>query len=96
MTATTALDSLRGEVQLRLESHPAREWSPRLLRALIAIFDLEFGEPSRPPNLRLVTLPNGSAGGSLPLAGVVEAEKEAGRSTNYEFLDQPSQSWSST
>lgn len=43
------LDRLRRELQSRLEFRPARHWSARLLAAMIAVFDLEFGELVEPP-----------------------------------------------
>lgn len=35
-------DHLRMEVARRFDAYPADDWSPRLLAALIAVFDLEF------------------------------------------------------
>ncbi|AKN17478.1 hypothetical protein MHAE_04355 [Mycobacterium haemophilum DSM 44634] len=46
MTATTHdadLKYLRKELAARFDSYPSDDWSPRLLAALIAVFDLEFG-----------------------------------------------------
>lgn len=39
------LRRLRRELQSRMEFRPARYWSARLLSALIAVFDMEFGHP---------------------------------------------------
>lgn len=37
------VESLRAKVQQRMLARPAASWSPRLLLALVAVFDLEFG-----------------------------------------------------
>lgn len=51
------LEGLRAELQRRMTCRPATSWSPRLLSALIAVFDLEFGplpNSSERPKLRIV------------------------------------------
>lgn len=39
------IDGLRQALRQRLESHPYGAYSPELLRALIAVFDLVIGQP---------------------------------------------------
>jgi hypothetical protein len=34
------IEYLRGEVLARIDAHPLDDWSPALLRAMIAVFDL--------------------------------------------------------
>ena len=36
----TNIEYLRHEVLARIDAHPLDEWSPALLRAMIAVFDL--------------------------------------------------------
>ncbi len=43
------LDHLRTELVQRFEEHPADYWPARLIAALIAVFDLEFGVPDSDP-----------------------------------------------
>ena len=40
-----SIDDLRAEVLVRVDAQPFEEWSPALLRALIAIFDLNGVTP---------------------------------------------------
>jgi hypothetical protein len=39
------IDKLRGELLDRVDAQPFEEWSPALLRALIAVFDLNGVTP---------------------------------------------------
>lgn len=41
----TAIEYLRGELLDRMDAQPFDDWSPALLRALIAVFDLNGVEP---------------------------------------------------
>ncbi|GBG38757.1 hypothetical protein [Mycobacterium montefiorense] len=36
----TNIDYLRHEVLARIDAHPLEDWSPAMLRAMIAVFDL--------------------------------------------------------
>jgi hypothetical protein len=36
----TNIEYLRHEVLARIDAHPLEDWSPALLRAMIAVFDL--------------------------------------------------------
>jgi hypothetical protein len=42
----TNIDELRGELFDRVDAQPFEEWSPALLRALIAVFDLNGVTPT--------------------------------------------------
>lgn len=42
----TGIEHLRREVLDRLDAHPFDDWSPALLRALIAVFDLNGVTPT--------------------------------------------------
>jgi hypothetical protein len=46
------LEHLRCEVLDRIEAQPFDEWSPALLRALIAVFDLNGVTPAVPHGFR--------------------------------------------
>ncbi|WP_142305273.1 hypothetical protein [Mycobacterium intracellulare] len=52
------IDHLRIEMARRFDAYPTDSWSPNLLAALIAVFDLEFGVPDsdspKGPGLRVV------------------------------------------
>jgi hypothetical protein len=41
----TAVEHLRAELFDRVDAHPFEDWSPALLRALIAVFDLNGATP---------------------------------------------------
>lgn len=48
---------LRSELLRRVEVHPVRSWSPPLLAAMIAVFDLAAPElPLQPPKRPTLTL----------------------------------------
>lgn len=47
------LRRLRGELLRRVEAHPVRTWSPRLLTAMIAILDLVWTESPPEPGHRV-------------------------------------------
>jgi len=42
----TGIECLRGELLDRMDAQPFDDWSPALLRALIAVFDLDGGTPA--------------------------------------------------
>lgn len=46
------IDYLRAEVLNRLDAQPFEDWSPALLRALIAVFDLNGVTPAAPIGFR--------------------------------------------
>ncbi len=46
------IDYLRDEVLSRLDAQPFEDWSPALLRALIAVFDLNGVTPAAPRGFR--------------------------------------------
>lgn len=46
------IDYLRDQVLDRLDAQPFEDWSPALLRALIAIFDLNGVIPASPRGFR--------------------------------------------
>ncbi|WP_158090007.1 hypothetical protein [Mycobacterium europaeum] len=46
------IDYLRAEVIDRIDAQPFEDWSPALLRALIAVFDLNGVVPAAPRGLR--------------------------------------------
>lgn len=48
----SGIEYLRDQVLDRLHAQPFEEWSPALLRALIAIFDLNGVTPARPRGFR--------------------------------------------
>ncbi len=48
----TGIDYLRAEVLHRIDARPFEDWSPALLRALIAVFDLNGVTPATPPGFR--------------------------------------------
>jgi hypothetical protein len=48
----TAIEHLRCEVLERIEAQPFDDWSPALLRALIAVFDLNGITPVIPRGFR--------------------------------------------
>jgi hypothetical protein len=41
------IEHLRCELLARIDAHPFDDWSPALLRALIAVFDLNGVTPAR-------------------------------------------------
>jgi hypothetical protein len=45
----TGIEYLRGEVLDRMDAQPFDDWSPALLQALIAIFDLNGVTPATAP-----------------------------------------------
>jgi len=46
------IEHLRGELFDRMDAHPFEDWSPALLRALIAVFDLNGVTPTIPRSFR--------------------------------------------
>jgi hypothetical protein len=48
----TNIDYLRRELLDRVDARPFEDWSPALLRALIAVFDLNGLTPSAPHRFR--------------------------------------------
>ncbi|OBH98646.1 hypothetical protein [Mycobacterium sp. E2733] len=48
----SGIDYLRDEVLSRLDARPFEDWSPALLRALIAVFDLNGVTPAVPQGFR--------------------------------------------
>ena len=48
----TGIEYLRCEVLDRIEAQPFDDWSPALLRALIAVFDLNGITPAAPHSFR--------------------------------------------
>ena len=42
----TGIEYLRGELLDRVDAQPLEDWSPALLRALIAVFDLNGVKPT--------------------------------------------------
>ncbi|WP_156349483.1 MULTISPECIES: hypothetical protein [unclassified Mycobacterium] len=48
----SGIDYLRDEVLSRLDAQPFEDWSPALLRALIAVFDLNGVTPAAPIGFR--------------------------------------------
>jgi hypothetical protein len=48
----TNIDYLRCELLDRVDARPFEDWSPALLRALIAVFDLNGVAPSAPSRFR--------------------------------------------
>ncbi|OBB65901.1 MULTISPECIES: hypothetical protein [unclassified Mycobacterium] len=48
----SGIDYLRDEVLSRLDAQPFEDWSPALLRALIAVFDLNGVTPAAPQGFR--------------------------------------------
>ncbi|BBZ69472.1 hypothetical protein [Mycobacterium paraseoulense] len=48
----SGIDYLRAEVLDRLDAQPFEDWSPALLRALIAVFDLNGVTPAAPQGFR--------------------------------------------
>lgn len=42
----TGIEYLRGELLDRVDAQPLEDWSPALLRALIAVFDLNGVSPT--------------------------------------------------
>ncbi|WP_175879842.1 hypothetical protein [Mycobacterium sp. IS-2888] len=46
MTDRHDIEYLRREVLDRIDAHPFEDWSPALLRALIAVFDLNGVTPA--------------------------------------------------
>ena len=52
MTDKQGIEYLRDEFLDRLDAEPFDEWSPDLLRALIAVFDLSGITPARRPGFR--------------------------------------------
>jgi hypothetical protein len=48
----TTIEHLRAELFDRVDAHPLEDWSPALLRALIAVFDLNGVTPLTPHNFR--------------------------------------------
>jgi|KBSSwiStaDraftv2_1062776.scaffolds.fasta_scaffold03943_3 hypothetical protein len=56
MTTSRELDRLHHQLADRFDEHPPKEWSPALVSALIALFDLHFAEggSNKAPVLELV------------------------------------------
>ena len=52
MTDKQGIEYLRDEFLDRLDAEPFDDWSPDLLRALIAVFDLSGITPARRPGFR--------------------------------------------
>jgi hypothetical protein len=48
----TSIEYLRGELLDRVDAQPFETWSPALLRALIAVFDLNGITPTVPRGFR--------------------------------------------
>jgi hypothetical protein len=48
----TGIEYLRSELFDRMDAQPFDEWSPALLRALIAVFELNGAMPSAPHGFR--------------------------------------------
>jgi hypothetical protein len=48
----TGIDHLRAEVLARLDAQPFEDWSPALLRALVAVFDLNGVTPAASQGFR--------------------------------------------
>ena len=48
----TGIEYLRAEVIDRIDAQPFEDWSPALLRALIAVFDLNGVTPAAPHGFR--------------------------------------------
>ena len=46
------IEYLRGELLDRVDAHPFDDWSPALLRALIAVFDLSGVTPTARQSFR--------------------------------------------
>jgi hypothetical protein len=46
--ATADVDHLRSELLRRCAAHPVRSWSPAMLSAMIAVFDLWGSQPPTP------------------------------------------------
>jgi hypothetical protein len=49
---TCSIEHLRSELFDRMDAQPFDEWSPALLRALIAVFELNGATPSAPHGFR--------------------------------------------
>lgn len=52
MQQQTTVEHLRAELFDRVDAHPFEDWSPALLRALIAVFDLNGATPLAHPSFR--------------------------------------------
>lgn len=52
MQQQTTVEHLRAELFERVDVHPFEDWSPALLRALIAVFDLNGVTPLAQRNFR--------------------------------------------
>jgi hypothetical protein len=48
----TNIEYLRREVLARIDAHPLDDWSPAMLRAVIAVFDLNGITPEAIPGFR--------------------------------------------
>ncbi len=62
MSTDPELEHLRLALVERFDSHPPSTWSPKLLAAVVAVIDVEYGppppEPSGPRRLNLVPKPS--------------------------------------